>query len=69
MRWFLNYLSEVLNGYVVFVLENLGVSKSKEIDIWTEVENAIRFKDRNRLTELFHGYFTCLANAMIEKVI
>jgi len=78
----LNYFSEVLDnlyvqllheklldGYVVFVLEDLGMSKSKEIDIWTEVESAIRLKDRDRLIELFHGYFTCLANAMIEKVI
>ncbi|SCP98164.1 GntR family transcriptional regulator [Anaerobium acetethylicum] len=78
----LNYFSEVLDnlymqllheklldGYVVFVLEDLGMSKSKEIDIWTEVESAIRLKDQNRLNELFHAYFTGLANAMIEKVI
>ena len=78
----LNYFSEVLDnlymqllheklldGYVVFVLEDLGMSKSKEIDIWAEVESAIRHKDKNRLNELFHGYFTGLANAMIEKVI
>lgn len=60
---------KLLDGYVNFVLEDLGLSGSNEIAIWDDVENALSEQDEKSLRELFHGYFIQLAKTMIKEVL
>lgn len=60
---------KLLNIYVLFVLEELELIGTEEIQIWDRVANAIKRKDLQEIGKLFEQYFLCLANTMTEKVL
>lgn len=59
----------LLKTYAAFVLEDLGESGAKELNIWDKVNGALHRGDEEEIGRLFRTYFLYLAKAMTEKVL